>query len=104
MVQTYVADGRLDDGGVVGVGNQGDGLQCMSASSFNHELTGFTHKSVLGNLSIESLLVRDVEGDGGGALDALGELLGVLEGTAGYTDGWLVVSHVTYCVYLPTVT
>ena len=47
------------------------------------KLTGFvTYKSMLANLGIESLVVRDVEGDGGGVLDALRELLGVLESTA----------------------
>lgn len=50
-----------------------------------------TYKSVLANLRIKSLVVRDVKGDGGGVLDALRELLGVLKGTAGYEDCWLLI-------------
>lgn len=38
---------------------------------------------VLGELSIEGLLVTDVEGDGGGTLNTGGEGLGGLEGSAG---------------------
>lgn len=50
-----------------------------------------TYKSVLANLSIKSLVVRDVKGDGGSVLDSLRELLGVLKGTAGYEDCWLLI-------------
>lgn len=39
-------------------------------------------KVVLGKLSIESLLVTDIEGDGGGILDTGGESLGGLKGSA----------------------
>lgn len=59
-----LTDGGLDDGGVEGVGDQAD------------------DEVVLGNLSVESLVIVDVEGDGGGALDASGEGLGGLEGAA----------------------
>lgn len=38
---------------------------------------------MLGELSIEGLLVTDVEGDGGSTLDTGGEGLGGLEGSAG---------------------
>lgn len=61
-----VADGRLDDGSVVGVGDQAD------------------DEVVLGHLGVEGLLVADVDGGRRGVLDALGELLGRLEGPAGY--------------------
>lgn len=60
-----VSDGGLDDGGVVGVRDQAD------------------DQVVLGNGSIESLFVVDVEGDGRGKVDALGELLCFLESSAG---------------------
>jgi hypothetical protein len=60
-----VSDGGLDDGGVEGVRDQAD----------DH--------IVLGNGSIESLVVVDIEGDGSGQLDALGELLGAFESSAG---------------------
>lgn len=60
-----VSDGRLDDGGVVGVGDQAD------------------DQVVLGNGSIEGLFVVDVEGDGRGKVDTLGELLCLFESSAG---------------------
>jgi hypothetical protein len=60
-----VADGRLDDGGVEGVGDQAD------------------DKIVLSNLSVESLVVGYVERDGVSILDTLGELLSAGEGAAG---------------------
>ena len=60
-----LADSRLDDGSVEGVGDQAD------------------DEIVLGNLSIESLVVGDIERDGGGVLDALGELLSRGKSTAG---------------------
>jgi hypothetical protein len=58
------ADGRLDDGSVESVGNQGDGEV--------DSLHGL----------VESSIIADVEGDGLGVLEALGQLLGALEGTA----------------------
>jgi hypothetical protein len=39
---------------------------------------------VLGNGGIESLVVRDIEGDGLGERDARRELLGTLKSTASY--------------------
>lgn len=60
-----VSDGRLNDGGVVGVGDQAD------------------DQVVLGDGSIESLFIVDVEGDGRGKVDALGELLCLFESSAG---------------------
>lgn len=60
-----LTDSRLDDGSVEGVGDQGD------------------DKIVLGDLSVEGLVVGDIEGDGGGVLDALGELLSRGKSTAG---------------------
>ena len=38
---------------------------------------------VLGDLGVEGRVVASIECDGGGALDAVGELLGRLEGAAG---------------------
>lgn len=64
-----VADGRLDDGGVVGVGDQADG------------------QVVLGDGGIESSRVVDVDGDRVGIGNALGELLGGLEGSASWARG-----------------
>lgn len=63
-----ISDGGLDDGGVVCVGDQAN------------------DQVVLGNGSIESLFVVDVEGDGSGKLDALGELLGTFESSAGWGE------------------
>ena len=59
------ADSRLDDGCVVNVRNQA-----------NDEV-------MLADLSIQSLVVVDVERDGGRMLDTSGEGLGRLEGSAG---------------------
>ena len=59
------ADGGLDDGGVPRVGDQAD------------------DEVVLGHLGVEGRGVRDVDGDGRGALDAHDEVLGGLEGPAG---------------------
>jgi len=53
-----LADGRLDDSSVVGVGNQAD------------------DEVILGNLSIQSLVVAHVESNGVGALGASNEGLG----------------------------
>lgn len=39
----------------------------------------------LGQLGVQGSRVIDVQGDGVGVLDALAELLGALEGTAGYS-------------------
>ena len=47
-----LADGRLDDGGVEGVGDQAD------------------DEVVLGDLGVEGIIVGDIERDGGGSLDA----------------------------------
>lgn len=60
-----VSDGRLDDGGVVGVRDQAN------------------DQVVLGDGSIEGLFVVDIEGDGRGKVDALGELLCLFESSAG---------------------
>jgi hypothetical protein len=60
-----LADGRLDDLGVEGVGDQGD------------------DEVVLGDGSVEGLCVVDIEGLRPGILDAGGELLGGQEGPAG---------------------
>ena len=59
------ADSRLDDSGVVNVRDQA-----------NDEV-------MLANLSIQCLVVVDVERDGGRMLDTSGEGLGRLEGSAG---------------------
>ena len=61
-----LADGGLDDGGVVGVGDQAD-----------DEVDG-------GDGGVEGGGIGDVEGDGVGIFDAGGELLGGLEGAAGW--------------------
>lgn len=58
-------DGGLDDGRVPGVGDQAD------------------DEVVLGDLGVEGRVVAGIERDGGGALDAVGELLGRLERAAG---------------------
>lgn len=58
-------DGGLDDEGVEGVGNEGD------------------DKVVLADLLLERIGVGDVEGDGAGVLEALGEGFGAVKGTAG---------------------
>lgn len=63
-----VADGALDDIGVEGVGDEGD------------------DEIDLGHCGIESLGVGDVEGDRVCIGDALTELLGGLEGTAGCAE------------------
>lgn len=59
------ANGRLDDQGVEGVGDQGDG------------------DIVLRESLIEGLVIADVEGNGSSVLEAFAELLGALEGSAG---------------------
>lgn len=61
-----VANGRLDDGSVERVRDQAD------------------DDVVLGNGGIEGLFVVDVERDGRGQLDALGELLCAFERSAGW--------------------
>jgi hypothetical protein len=61
-----LGDSSLDDGSVVGVGDQAD------------------DDAVLANLVLESGLVVDIEGDGAAVLKALAELLGRLEGAAGW--------------------
>jgi hypothetical protein len=58
-------DGGLDDEGVEGVGNERD------------------DQIVLANLLLERIGVGDVEGDGAGVLETLGEGFGAVEGTAG---------------------
>lgn len=60
------ADGRLDDQGVEGVGDQGDG------------------DIVLRESLVEGLVIADIEGNGSGVLEAFAELLGALEGSAGW--------------------
>lgn len=65
-----VADGRLDDGGVEGVGDQAD------------------DQVVLGHLGVQRLVVGHVERDGMRVLDALGELLGRGQGAAGCVLHW----------------
>jgi hypothetical protein len=61
-----LGDSSLDDGGVEGVGNQAD------------------NNAVLANLVLEGGLVGDIKRDGAAVLEALAELLGRLEGTAGW--------------------
>lgn len=61
-----LGDSSLDDGSMVGVGDQAD------------------DDAVLANLVLEGGLVVDIEGDGAAVLEALAELLGRLEGTAGW--------------------
>lgn len=61
------ADGRLDDQGVEGVGDQGDG------------------DIVLRESLVEGLVIADIEGNGSGILEAFAELLGALEGSAGWS-------------------
>jgi len=63
-----LGDSSLDDGRVVGVGDQTD------------------DNAVLANLVLEGSRVVDIEGDGAAVLEALAELLGRLESTAGW-DG-----------------
>lgn len=63
-----LADGGLDDGGVVGVGDQAD------------------DKVDLCDLRVESVGVGDIEADGGGVADAFCEGLGLLESAAGDGD------------------
>ena len=70
-----LADGRLDYGSVVRIGDQAD------------------DKVVLGNLSVQSLVVAHVESDGGGALDANDEGLGRVEGPAGLRAGSVMVEY-----------
>jgi len=60
------ADGRLDDGSVESVGDQGD-----DEVDSLHGL-------------VEGGIVANVEGDSLGVLEVLGQLLGAFEGTAGY--------------------
>lgn len=70
-----LADGRLDDGGVEGVGNQAD------------------DKVVLGHLGVQGLVVGHIEGDGGSILDTGGERLGRLEGSASCGSLILAIYH-----------
>jgi hypothetical protein len=58
-------DGGLDDEGVEGVGNERD------------------DQVVLADLLLKRIGVRDVEGDGAGVLETLGEGFGAVKGTAG---------------------
>jgi hypothetical protein len=62
------ANGRLDDLGVVGVGDQRD------------------NKGSLAHGLVEGLVVIDVEGNGLGVLESFAELLGALESPASYTS------------------
>lgn len=64
-----LTDGRLNDGGVEGIRDQAD------------------DEVMLGNLSIQSLVISDVQGDGSGTLCASNERLGGLESSAGYSHG-----------------
>lgn len=67
------ADGGLDDIGVEGVGDQGDGEIDL--------LQGLVKSSIIG----------DIKGDGLGVLEALAELLSTLEGSAScweYSGRW----------------
>ena len=61
-----LVDGSLDDSGVVGVGDQTD------------------DNADLANLVLEGSRVVDIERDGAAVLEALAELLGRVEGTAGW--------------------
>jgi hypothetical protein len=61
-------DGGLDDDGVEGVGNEGD------------------DQVVLADLVLERRRVGDIEGDGAGVLETLGEGFGAGEGTAGLEE------------------
>ena len=61
-----LGDSSLDDGSVVGVGDQTD------------------DNAVLANLVLEGGRVVDIEGDGAAVLEALAELLGRVESTAGW--------------------
>lgn len=70
------ADGGLDDIGVEGVGDQGDGEIDL--------LQGLVKSSIIG----------DIEGDGLGVLEALAELLSTLEGSAGC---WGIVDDGQLC-------
>jgi hypothetical protein len=72
-----LVDGSLDDGGVVGVGNQTD------------------DNAVLANLVLEGSRVVDIERDGAAVLEALTELLGRLEGTAGWNGMSMTVVYGT---------
>ena len=56
------------------------GLDHLSMESVRDERDD---KSVLGDLSLESLLIRDVQGDGCGVLEAFGKLLGAFKSSAG---------------------
>lgn len=70
------ADGGLDDIGVEGVGDQGDG-----------------EVNLLQSL-VKSSIVGDIEGDGLGVLEAFAELLSTLEGSAGC---WGIVDDGQLC-------
>jgi hypothetical protein len=63
-----LVDSSLDDLSVVGVGNQAD------------------NDGVLANLVLESGRVVDIEGDRVAVLEAFAELLGRVEGAAGWND------------------
>lgn len=73
----FGADGRLDDQCVKGVGDQGD-----------------DHIGRLDGL-VKSSGIVDIEGNGLGVLEALAELLGTFEGSAGWFWGRLVSSFPT---------
>lgn len=60
-------DGGLDHKSVECVGNEGD------------------DQVILADLVLERCCVGDVEGDGAGVLEALGESLGAVESTAGWS-------------------
>jgi hypothetical protein len=90
-------DGGLDDLGVEGVRNEGD------------------DQVVLADLLLERIRVGDVEGDGAGVLETLGEGFGAGEGAAGFEAvSTMLFTHVgdevndrinqSGCQCLPTVT
>jgi hypothetical protein len=59
-------DGGLDDQSVEGVGNERD------------------NQVILADLFLKRRRVGDIEGDGAGVAETLGESFGAVEGTAGY--------------------
>jgi len=61
-----LANGRLDDGRVEGIGDQAD------------------DQVVLGDLGVQGTVVGDIEGDGGGILDTSRERFRVLESSASW--------------------
>jgi hypothetical protein len=71
-----LSDGRLDDDGVEGVGDQAD------------------DKVVLGELGVQGLVVGDIERDGGGIFDTGRERLGGFESPASCRSvRGLIVKH-----------